>query len=212
MRRILGTTWGASILSALFGAALVALIGSVVGAPPAVTILSAVFFGALLTLIVQLSVVIAILWQARGTKNDVGTTMMQEIESSVGQAELKKMNFISLLTVAVVQEMYLAIFVRTEPLWIWRFFGAGEDSMTTRDFGKWNQYLEWGLIIGLAIFTLGGASLMAVFANSIGSLVCAVPGFLLGIAFMFLVGLYFASVLRRLFILYATRADESQIA
>lgn len=212
MKSILSTTWGASILSAIFGGALVALIGIAVNASPAVTVFAAVLFGALLVIILQLSIVITVLYQARGTKSDVGAMMLQEVESPTGQAELKKMDFTSLLTVAVVQELYVSLFKRDEPLWIWLFLGLGEDKVTPRDYGALNRYLEWALVIGLVVFTFVSAILMALFANSIGALTCAVPAFIVGIALMFFVALFFASVIRRLFILYALRADDEKIA
>ena len=212
MKNLLSTTWGASILSAIFGAALVALIGIVAGAPSAVTVFAAVLFGALLTIIIQLSVVITILWQARHAKNDIGATMLQEVESPTGQAELKKMDFISLLSVAVVQELHLTLFKRDEPLWLWLFVGLGENQVTPRDYGAFNRYLEWALVIGLVVFTLVGAILLALFANSIGALLCAMPAFIVGLILMFFVGLFFASVIRRLAILYSLRAEEDKIA
>ncbi len=212
MNRILSTTWGASILSAIFAAALVALIGIVVGAQPTVTIFAAVVFGALLIIIIQLSAVIAIIWQSRHAKSDLGATMIQEIESPAGQAELKQMNFTSLVTVAVVQELYISLFKRDEPLWLWQFVGVGENEITPRDYGKWNRYLEWGLVIGLIVSTIMGASLLALLANSIGSLLCAMPAFLFGAVLLFLVGLFFASAIRRLFIFYTMRADGDEIA
>jgi hypothetical protein len=211
MKGILGTTWGASVLSAIFGAMLIALVGIVVGAPPAVTIFAAVLFGALLILIVQLGVVVTILWQTRGTASDVGATMKQEIETPAGKAALKEMNFTSLLTVAVVQELYVSLFKRDEPLWVWAFLGIGSDKIIPRDYGKWNRYLEWALVIGLIIFSIVGALLIATFANSIGALFCAMPAFLVGAVLMFFVGLFSASVIRRLFILYSMRTDESNI-
>ena len=212
MKGILGTTWGASVLSAIFGAALVALIGIAVGAASTVTIFAAVLFGALLVIILQLSVIIWIIWQSRGTTSDVGATMLKEVESPAGQAELKKMDFISLLTVAIVQELYVSLFKRDEPLWIWLFLGFGEDKATPRDFGAFNRYLEWALVVGLVVFTLIGAILLGMFANSIGSALCAMPAFIVGLVLMFFVALFFASVIRRLFILYAMRADENNIA
>jgi hypothetical protein len=211
MKSILGTTWGASILSAIFGAALVALIGIITGAPSVVTIFAAVVFGAFLTLIIQLSVIITILWQARRAKNDIGATMIQETESPTGQAELKKMDFASLLTVAVVQELHVSLFKRDEPLWIWLFLGLGEDKVTPRDYGALNRYLEWALVIGLIVFTLVSAILLALFANSINALLCALPAFIVGMILMFFVGLFFASVIRRLAILYSMRTDEDSI-
>jgi len=212
LKNILSTTWGASILSAIFGGALVALIGIAVNASPIVTIFAAVIFGALLVIILQLSVVITVLWQARGTKSDIAATMVQEVESPTGQAELKTMSFTSLLTVAVVQELHVSLFKRDEPLWLWLFLGFGEDHATPRDFGAFNRYLEWALVIGLVVFTLVSAILIALFSNSIGALTCAIPAFLVGIALMFFIALFFASVIRRLFILYAMRADEGKIA
>lgn len=221
MRGILGTTWGASVLSAVFGAMLIALVGIVAGASPVVTTFSAVLFGALLILIVQLGVVVTILWQTRGVSTDVGATMMQETESPAGKEALKEMNFTSLLTVAVVQELYVSLFKRDEPLWIWAFLGIGGDHIIARDYGKWNRYLEWVLVIGLSIFSLISALLIAAFvgaltaprpgATSGATLLCVAPAFLVGAVLAFFIWLFFASVIRRVSILYTMRTDEDKI-
>ncbi len=222
MSGILGTTWGASVLSAIFGALLIGFGGIMVGAPPAVTMFAAVLFGALLILIVQLGVVITILWQSRSTSSDIGATMMKEIESPEGKQELAQMNFTSLLTVAVVQELYMTLFHRDRPIWVWEFLGIGSERMIPRDYGKWNRYLEWGLVIGLFVFTIVSAILIAAFVDSIASprgvslssatLVCALPAFLVGGVFTFFAGLFLASVIRRISILYSMRTDEDKIA
>ena len=225
MRNILSTTWGASVLSAIFGAMLIALVGIVAGAPAHIIIFSAVLFGALLIIIVQLGVVISILYQSRGTASDaestfsVGATTMREIESPEGQQELKKMSFISLLTVAIVQELHQSLFERVRPIWAFEFLGVGSDAFLPRDYGKLNRYLEWMLMIALFVFTIIAALLGAAFVNSFASprgvtaatLVCVLPAFLFGAVLAFAVGLFFTSVVRRLFILYAQRADEGKI-
>ncbi|MBI3741525.1 MAG: hypothetical protein HY257_07185 [Chloroflexi bacterium] len=220
MKNILSTTWGASVLSAIFGAMLIALVGIVAGAPAPVTIFAAVLFGALLIIIVQIGVVISIIWQTRGTSSDIGATTMREIESPEGQQELKRMSFISLLTVAIVQEIYLALNQRNRPLWVFEFLGVGSDAFLPRDYGKLNRYLEWFLMIFLFAFTVVSGLLIAAFINSIttpnnvsaATLLCVMPAFLFGGALAFFVALFFASVARRVAILYAQRADEGKIA
>ncbi len=222
MRGILGTTWGASILSAIFGAMLIGFGGIIVGAPPAVTLFAGVIFGALLILIVQLGVVVTVLWQSRGTSSDIGATMMREVETPEGQQELMNMDFTSLLTVAVVQELYTSLFQKDSPLWIWEFFGIGSEHAISRDYGRWNRYLEWAVVIGLFGLTIVSTILIAAFVNSVASprglaissatLLCVFPAFVLGGIFSFFVWLFFASVIRRLFILYSMRTDEDKIA
>lgn len=221
MRGILGTTWGASVLSAIFGAMLIGFGGVIVGAQPAVILFAAVVFGALLILIVQLGVVVTILWQSRGTSSDVGATMMKEVETPEGKQELAQMSFTSLLTVAAVQELYVSLFKRDEPLWIWQFLGIGGEHIIARDYGKWNRYLEWALVVGLFIFSLIIAILIAAFTDSLtaprpgasspATLLCVVPAFLVGAVLAFFICLFFASVIRRLFILYSMRTDEDKI-
>jgi len=220
LRGILSTTWGASVLSAIFGAMLIALVGIVAGAPAPITLFSAVLFGAMLIIIVQLGVVISILYQSRGTSSDVGATTMREIESPEGQQELKKLSFISLLTVAIVQELHQSLFERTRPLWAFEFLGVGSDAFLPRDYGKLNRYLEWMLMILLFAFTIIAALLGAAFVNSFASprgitaatLVCVLPAFIFAGALAFFAALFFTSVVRRLFILYAQRAEEGKIA
>ncbi len=220
MKNILSTTWGASVLSAVFGAMLIALVGIVAGAPAYVTLFAAVLFGALLILVVQVGVVITIIWQSRGTSSDIGATTMREIESEQGQAELKKMSFLSLLTVAIVQEIYLALYQRDRPLWAFEFLGVGSDAFLPRDYGKLNRYLEWMLMIFLFAFTVISGLLIAAFINALVSprgigaatLLCVLPAFLFGGALAFCVGLFFASVVRRVAILYALRTEEGRIA
>lgn len=222
MRGILGTTWGASVSSAIFGAMLIGFGGIIVGAQPAVTLFAAVIFGALLILIVQFGVVVTILWQSRGTSSDVGATMMKEVETPEGKQELAQMNFTSLLTVATVQELHVSLFKRDEPIWLWQFLGIGGDRIIARDYGKWNRYLEWALVIGLFAFSLIIALLIGAFVDSLtaprpgaasgATLLCVFPSFLVGAVLAFFVCLFFASVVRRLFILYSLRTDEDKIA
>jgi MFS family permease len=221
MNQILGTSWGRNLFAAILAAILFALIGVLVGTPPAVTIFAAAIFGALLVLIVQLGLVIAVLWSSRRTPPDVGETMTAEVETSEGQQELKRMSFISLFTVAVVQELYVTLFKRDRPLWAFEFFGVGEGQFPPKDYGAFNRYLEWMLIIGLGAFSGISALLIAFFVyattttGSFGfnaaSILCVIPSFFLGALLVLLVGLFIASVIRRVWILYSTRADESKI-
>ena len=131
------------------------------------------------------------------------------------------MSFSSLLTVAVVQELYVTLFKRDRPLWALEFFGVGEGQFAPKSYGTFNRYLEWMLIIGLGVFTFFGALLLAYLVNAGTStrassatgalLCCAAPAFLIGLLLVLPVGLFVTSVIRRMWILYATRTDESQI-
>ncbi len=221
MNQILSTSGGRNVVAAFLGAILFVLIGILLGTPPVVTIVAAAFFGTLLVLIVQFGQVLTILWSSRRTPPDIGETMVTEVETPAGQQELKQMSFSSLFTVAVVQELYVTLFKRDRPLWAFEFFGVGEGEFTPRNYGTFNRYLEWMLIIGLGVFTGIGAILIAYlvyaatapksFGPNAATLCCVVPAFFVGILLVLPVGLFVASVIRRMWILYSLRTDESKI-
>ncbi len=221
MNQFLSTGWGRNVVAALLGVLAVGLVGILVHADPAATVFAAAIFGALIVVIVQLATVVYVIWQSRGTPADVGATMEAEIETPQGQQELRKMSFSSLLTVAVVQELYVSLFKRDQPLWAFEFLGVGADEFIPKDYGWFNRYLEWILMIVLGAFTIICALLVAYFINvttpprsfglNAGTLLCTVPTFLVGLLLFFAIGLFFTSVIRRMFILYSTRTDASRI-
>lgn len=224
MSKILNTPWSASVISAIFGAMIITVLGFLIDAQPAATLFAAAIFGALLVWVVQLSYVIFVIVRTRGTEHDVGATIIKEVESPTGQQELKHMDFTSLLTVAVIQELYTTLFLRDRPIWAFEFLGVSGDFIWGQDYGALNRYMEWGLMIGLFSFTLISAILGAFFVytvtvptlqssgTSYAACLCIAPAFLLGGLFAFTVGLFIASVIRRVFILYSMRADESKIS
>ncbi len=221
MNQFLSTSGGRNVVAALLGVLAVGLIGILAGAAPEAIVFAAAIFGALIVIIVQLSTVVYVIWQSRGTPADVGATMEAEIETPQGQQELKQMSFSSLLTVAVVQELYVSLFKRDQPLWAFEFLGIGADEFIPKDYGWFNRYLEWMLMIGLGTFTGICAILIAYFVykttppRALGmnaaTLLCTVPSFFVGLLLFFAIGLFFTSVIRRMFILYSMRTDGSRI-
>jgi hypothetical protein len=221
MQQILDNSWGRNLFAAILAVILFVLIGVIAGTPPAVTLVAAAIFGAALILIVQLGLVIAVLWSSQRTPPGVGETMVAEVETPEGQQELKRMSFGSLFTVAVVQELYVTLFKRDRPMWAWEFFGVGEREFMPKDYGAFNRYLEWMLIIGLGAFTGISGLLIAYFVYLVttpgafglngASIFCVIPGFFLGALLVLPVGLFVASVTRRVWILYSMRTDQSKI-
>lgn len=223
MNKILNTPWSASVISAIFGAMIITVLGFLIDAPPAATLFAAAIFGALLVWVVQLSYVLFIIVRTRGTEHDVGATIIKEVESPTGHQELKHMDFTSLLTVAVIQELYTSLYLRDRPIWAFEFLGVGGDFILAQEYGALNRYVEWTLMIGLFCFTLVSAILGAFFVYTVtvpvlqssgmtfAACLCVIPTFLLGGLFAFTVGLFIASVIRRVFILYSTRADDSKL-
>ncbi len=219
MKGIFGASWSRNLVAALLAAILFTLLGLIVGTSPNVTIFAAAIFGALLILIVQIGEVIQILWASRNTPHDMGAEMIAEVETPAGQQEIKKMSFGSLLTVAIVQELYLTLFKRDRPLWAFEFLGMAEDMFAPRDYGMINRYLEWALMILTGAVTLVSGFLMASFAYHLTppgqagpmTLVGAGLAFLLGVLVAFPLILFIASVIRRMFVLYSTRANVVKI-
>lgn len=224
MNKILNTPWGASVISAIFGAMIITILGFLIGTAPAATLFAAVIFAGLLIWVVQLSYVLFIIARTRGTDHDVGATMMKEVESPTGQQELKRMDFTSLLTVAVIQELYTTLYLRDRPIWAFEFLGVSGDFVMGQDYGPLNRYVEWMLMIGLFSFTLVSAILGAFFVYTVtitplqssgytyAVCLCIAPAFLLGGLLAFTAGLFVASVIRRVLILYSMRADEGKIS
>ncbi|MGE5141513.1 MAG: hypothetical protein ACM3JD_18755 [Rudaea sp.] len=222
MSQFLSTSWGRNVFAALLAAILFVLLGLMVGTPPAVSIFAGAIFGGLLVLIVQFGQVIWILASARGTPADVGANMLAEVDTPAGQRELNQMSFISLFCVAVVQELYVTLFKRDRPIWAVEFLGIGEGQFPPVDYGWYNRYVEWGLMIVLLAFAGIAAVLFGAFGYALGSpasstglsasgLVCGVPIFFIGFLVVLPVGLFGVSVIRRLLILYSMRAQESVI-
>ncbi len=219
MKQILSTSWGRNLLAAVLAAVLFTLLGLLVGASPSVTLFAAAIFGTMLVLIVQIGEVIGILMASHGTQNDMGETMVAEVESPAGQQEVKRMSFGALLTVAVVQELHLSLFKRDRPLWAFEFLGIAEGIFPPREYGTFNRYLEWMLMIAMGAMTLVASFLLASFvystalpSNAIGlTFILSFIAFLIGLLVFFPVALFITSVIRRLFILYATRATLAQI-
>ncbi|MGB8648516.1 MAG: hypothetical protein WCF84_24990 [Anaerolineae bacterium] len=219
MKHIFGASWGRNLVAALLAAILFALLGIILNTPRTVTIFAAAIFGALLILIVQIGEVIQVLWASRGAQTDIGEAMLAEVETPAGQEEVKRMSFNSLLTVAIVQELYLTLFKRDRPLWAFEFLGMAEEIFSPRDYGWINRYLEWVLIILIGVLSIGSALLMGIFvyqlttANGITvvAIVSTVAAFLLDLLIVFPISLFLGSVIRRIFVLYSTRANPQHI-
>ncbi len=220
MNQMLSTSWGRNVISALLGALLVVVLGFLLQTPRVATLFASVIFAIMLVIVVQLGEVLSILWSSRGGPSDVGETMAAELETEEGERELKRMGFTSLLTVAIVQELYLTLFKRDRPIWAFEFLGVGGDLFDPKDYGRWNRYLEWLLIIGIGVMSGIAALLIATFVYAIavpteGSaapalLLCVFPSFPLGALLVFPLALFMASVVRRLFILYSARAGGTE--
>ncbi len=223
MNQLLTTSWGRHVVAALLGALLIVLLGLLVGTPPGVTLFAAALFGALLVVVVQLGLVVSLLWSSRGAPDDPGETLTKEIETPEGQAQLNHMSFLSLLAVATVQELHVSLYKRDSPIWAFEFFGAGDGEIATVDYGVFNRYLEWMLIIGLGTFTGLCAFLLAYFIYAVmlpppqslglnaATLLCVTPAFFVGGLLTFPVGLLLVSIVRRVFILYSRRTHASEI-
>lgn len=221
MNQILNNSWGRNLFAAILAVIVFVLLGVIAGTSRPVTIVAAAIFGALLILVVQFGQVLAVLWSSRRSPPDVGETMLAEVETPEGQQELKRMTFNSLFTVAVVQELYVTLFKRDRPLWAFEFFGVGERDLAPKDYGAFNRYLEWMLIIGLGAFVGISGLLIAYFVYMVttpgsfglngASLLCVIPAFFLGSLLVLPTGLFIASVIRRVWILYSMRTDESRI-
>ncbi len=220
MNSIFGTSWGRNLLAAILAAILFALLGIILQTPRAITIFAAAIFGALLILIVQIGEVIQVLWASRGSQNDMGEALLTEVETPAGQQELKRMSFNSLLTVAIVQELYLTLFKHDRPLWAFEFLGMAEEIFAPRDYGWINRYLEWVLIVLIGVLSIGSALMTAIFVYqfttpnglSVLAILATIGSFVLGFVMSFPVSLFLGSVIRRMFILYSARAVPQQIA
>lgn len=221
MRGILGTVWGVSIVTALLGAIIIAGLGIYLQVTPTVILLSAANISVCLIALILLAMALSVILRSRGTASDVGATLEREIESPQGQTELKQMGFLSLLTVAIVRELYETFGKREEPLWFWEFVGVAERQSERRDMGAFNRYLEWGLLIGAGGVAFALTMLLAYFGYAVGASLYGfssranLAGFLCG-GFSCLFGgivalalsLFIASVIRRVSILYTLRAEE----
>lgn len=223
MRGILGTVWGVSIASALVGAIIITGFGIYLKVPGTIILFAAANLSVCLVTLILFAMALSVIFRSRGTATDVGATLEREIESPQGQVELKQMGFVSLLTVAIVRELYETFTRREEPLWFWEFLGVAERHSERRDLGAFNRYLEWALLIGaggvafVITLLLGyvgyavGASLYGFSSrSSLAGFLCGGFSCLIGGVVTLALALFAASVIRRVSILYALRAEEAK--
>ena len=217
MKGILSTAWGLSLVASLVGAIMIAAGGLWLNIPATVTVFAAVNLATCLVALVLLASAVSVILRSSGTQHDVGATLEQELETPAGQAELKQMGFSALLTVALVQELHQTLVKRDEPFWFLEFFGdlAGES------FNPVHRYFEGALLIGAAVFAAVIGLLIAVFGYTTGASIyvtstrqgvaaflCGASTCLIGGILALAMGLFGVSVIRRLSVLYAVRAEE----
>jgi len=237
MQSILRTAWGISIVAALLGAIIVAVIGVVIMTPPVVTIFAAANFAACLIVLIQFAIILSTILSTRGTAQDVGATLAHEAETAEGVQVLKRMSFSSLLTVATAQELHSTLTVHDRPWWVWNLLGVfgeeaglvaveetalgdtpGERLQVRRNYGAYNRYLEWMLLLGALVFALLSGMLLSVYGYQIGQVsgtanpgftgaLCAFSSCFVGLLFALGLGLFSAGIIRRASLLYTLRAE-----
>lgn len=223
MRGILSTAWGISVVASLLGTIIIAGFGIYLNVPATVIVFAAANFSACLIALILLAIAVSIILRSRGTSSDVGATLEREIESPAGQVELRQMGFSSLLTVAIVQELYNTLVKRDEPLWFLEFLNVVPDVGREKDYGAFNRYLEWTLLISAGVFAAAIGLLLAYFGYATGAdiyagsaranlmgFVCGASSCLFGGILALAFALFGASVIRRVSLLYTLRAKEEK--